>query len=77
MILRPWPMILRSFPMTDFSPLDCALITLLVLVGGVVRGSGIFGPADGLRVNMETPEGLVKPTARRGNPLTWHPAKLS
>jgi hypothetical protein len=56
MIFSPWPMILRSFPMTDFSPVEGALITLLVLVGDVVRGSGIFGPADELRVNMETPE---------------------
>ena len=56
MIFSPWPVILRSFPMTDFSPVDGALITLLVLPGDVVRGSGILGPADGLRVNMEAPE---------------------
>jgi hypothetical protein len=42
--------------MTDFSPVEGALITLLVLVGVVVRGSGIFGPVDELRVNMEAPE---------------------
>jgi len=26
MILRPWPMILRSFPITDFSPVEGALL---------------------------------------------------
>jgi hypothetical protein len=41
--------------MTDFSPVEGALITLLVLVGDVARGSGIFGPADELRVNMKAP----------------------
>jgi len=56
MIFSPWPMILRSLPITDFSPVEGELITLLVLVRGAVRGSGMFGPADGLRVNMEVPQ---------------------
>jgi hypothetical protein len=55
MILSPWPMILRSLPITDFSPVEGELITLLVLVGVVVRGPSGCGPADELRVNMKSP----------------------
>ena len=58
MILRPWPMILRSFPITDFSPVEGALIddsALLVLVGRVVRGSSALSSAGELRVNMKSP----------------------
>jgi len=32
------------------------VITLFVLVGGVVRGSGTFGPANELRVSMIAPD---------------------
>jgi hypothetical protein len=45
--------------MTDFSPVDGALIddsALLVPLGRVVRGSSSFGSADELRVNMEAPK---------------------
>jgi hypothetical protein len=61
MIFRPWPMILRSLPMTDFSPLEGALMDgcgpagPLAPAGRVVRGSSAFGSADGLRVNMKSP----------------------
>src|SRR5262245_18856128 len=65
MIFSPWPMILRSLPMMDFSPLEGALMdgcALLVLPGRVLRGSSVFGSADELRVNIEAPKVLlVKP----------------
>src|SRR5215831_6601407 len=56
MILRPWPMILRSFPITDFSPVEGALIddsAPMLLLGCAVRSG--FGAADELRVNMKSP----------------------
>jgi hypothetical protein len=49
-------MILRSLPITDFSPVEGELITLLVLVGVVVRGPSGCGPVDELRWNMEIPK---------------------
>src|SRR5262249_14547968 len=48
-------MILRSFPITDFSPVEGALIddsTPLVPFGAARSG---FGAADELRVNMKSP----------------------
>ena len=59
MILSPWPMILRSIPITDFSPVEGELITLLVPVGVVVRGPSGCGPADELRVNHGNPQKVV------------------
>jgi len=44
-------MILRSLPMTDFSPLD----------GGVsdrLAGDWVFGSTEALRVNMKSPDDL-------------------
>jgi len=49
-------MILRSFPITDFSPVEGALIddsAPLLLLGCAVRSG--FGAADELRVNMKSP----------------------
>src|SRR5215472_16975941 len=54
MILSPWPMILRSLPMTDFSPLD----------GGVsdrLAGDWVFGSTEALRVNMKSPDDCYTP----------------
>src|SRR5215471_178676 len=54
MILRPWPMILRSFPITDFSPVEGALIDAsapMMLLARAVRSGGA---ADELRVNMKS-----------------------
>jgi hypothetical protein len=48
-------MILRSLPITDFSPVEGELITLLVPVGVVVRGPSGLGSAGELRVNMKSP----------------------
>ena len=55
--LTPWPMILRSVPITDFSPVEGALIddsALLAQLGRAVRSG--FGSADELRVNMKSPK---------------------
>ena len=42
MILSPWPMILRSLPMTDFSPVDGALKGGLRTVRAVGTGCTAF-----------------------------------
>src|SRR6516225_3270411 len=52
-------MILRSFPMTDFSPLEGAVIdrsTPVPPVGRVVRCSSVCGSTEELRVNMKAPD---------------------
>src|SRR6516165_1003270 len=59
MIFSPWPMILRSLPMTDFSPPDGALIDRcapLAPAGRVVRGSSDLGSAVDPRVNIKAPD---------------------
>src|SRR6516164_6906574 len=66
-------MILRSFPMIDFSPVEDALkdaCALLMLVGRVVRGSSVFGSAGGLRVNMKSPDEIAGEDRRRVPPHT-------
>jgi hypothetical protein len=56
MIFKPWPMILRSLPMTDFSPLEAAVIDRCApLAPGVRTGSSGLGSTEELRVNMKTP----------------------
>ena len=48
---QPLTMIVRSLPMTDFSPLD----------GGVsdrLAGDWVFGSTEALRVNMKSPDDL-------------------
>ena len=56
MILSPWAMIFRSFPITDFSPLEGALIDGCTPPGRVVRASSAFGSTEELRVNIEIPQ---------------------
>ena len=61
MILRPWPMILRSLPITDLGPPRCAR----TLGGGCCRAAGGIAIAFGwlerlrlgqvLRVNIKSP----------------------
>src|SRR5215467_12409936 len=56
MILRPWPRILRSFPMTDLVP-DSAVRTRDTCCEGLREigtpaGSSACGSAEELRVNM-------------------------
>ena len=58
MILSPWPMILRSLPMTDFSPPDGGVrdrCPLLAPLGPVVRDS-VLGSIEEPRVNMKAPD---------------------
>src|SRR5262249_967622 len=65
MILSPWPMILRSLPMTDFSPLE----------GGVsdrLAGDWVFGSTEALRVNMKSPDDCyTSPPASFSHPFLW------
>ena len=42
--------------MTDFSPLEGAVMDRCVSVVRVVRGSSVFGSTDELRVNMRAPD---------------------
>src|SRR5690349_24123751 len=76
MILRPWPMILRSLPITDFSPVDGVLIddsAPSVLLGRAVRSG--FGAADELRVNMKSPNTIrLALQASHRNMIPTHPA---
>src|SRR5262245_47159536 len=66
MIFNPWPMIFRSLPITDFSPLGvlwargCGLRTALERG---VRGSSACGSAGELRVNIKAPVSEVCMTA--------------
>src|SRR5215831_15696667 len=52
MIFSPWPMILRSLPITDFSPFEGALIDSAFVL--VVRSSTLGSTVE-LRVNMKSP----------------------
>src|SRR2546421_6517043 len=73
MILSPCPMIFRSLPMTDLSPLegalkcDCAPFAR----GRAVRRSIVLGSSVGLRWNMESPRGVVGRTAAKAAANTW------
>src|SRR5262245_39161180 len=66
MMRSPWPMIRRSLPMIDLSPLsvgpvrrcDAPLTTAGVAGRGLGWASGL-GWADGLRVNMRTPRSKI------------------
>ena len=50
--LQSLTMIMRSFPMIDFSPPEVAVIDRRVSV----RGTSVFGAAEELRVNMKAPK---------------------
>jgi len=49
-------MILRSFPITDFSPFEGALIDACAPLGRAVRGSSGLGSVEELRVDMKAPQ---------------------
>src|SRR5438105_13277878 len=74
MILSPWPMIFRSLPMTDFSPLEGALkcdCAPFAPLGRAVRRSIVLGASVGLRWNMESARGVVGRTAAKAAANTW------
>src|SRR6476646_11820693 len=74
MILSPWPMIFRSLPMTDFSPLEVALkcdCSPFAPLGRAVRRSIVLGSSVGLRWNMESPRGIVGRTAVKAAANRW------
>ena len=74
MILSPWPMIFRSLPMTDFSPLEVALkcdCAPFAPLGRPVRRSIVLGSSVGLRWNMESPRGVVDRTTVKVAANTW------
>ena len=74
MILSPCPMIFRSLPMTDLSPLEGALncdCAPFAPLGRAVRRSIVLGSSVGLRWNMESPRGVVGPTAAKAAANTW------
>jgi hypothetical protein len=74
MILSPWPMIFRSLPMTDFSPLEVALkcdCAPFAPLGRAVRRSIVLGSSVGLRWNMDSPRGVVGRTAAKAAANTW------
>src|SRR5215813_15397930 len=68
MILSPWPMILRSLPITDLAPISAALGRRCGWGGcGALRlgpallliGSSFLGSAVELRVNICSPGGVI------------------
>jgi hypothetical protein len=76
--VQAWPMILRSFPITDFSPLEGALMdgwAPLAPVGRVERDSIGLGSAEELRVNIEVPQGVRASTNNHGTRMHRGPAR--
>jgi hypothetical protein len=66
--LQPLADVLRSFPITDFSPLEGSLIDGWAPLGRAVRGSSGLGAVDELRVNMTSPNEISVAFDRPGTP---------